>query len=1001
MRLPLALSCLAVVATACADVRDDAARAPAPVLPSATAAPSTSTAAAPPPAPVACTAREVAIDGACAPLPDDVEASDLLAPGLHGVWNAWSTIAPLAPASLEKVAGPALDLDPVGGAAAARATCDRDGFVNGAGKRGRDRGPGASLHLAWLVASREVEADLWGSVVGELEVHVGDAPPVRFREVRGGGGRALLDEAAARVRIPRGATPIAVRHRRDEARSGGFYLRLRDPRGGTPSGIRLAQRVASARCAPADLIDARPEIAPVLDGERPALAITLRPAFQGLAPHDAADLRLSADLPVRRAKGNGAKATDAKAADARATDAGAPAHTGALSTASLVDGSAQARLVMATPTRGEATIAVRVEGADRPPIAELPARAQPKDLHARVARLVDAVAAGGADLPGARASLAHHVDVLAQAVARGERDARWLEEHTRRAEDVAAALSRGEDPYPAARGAVFRAYRSPLDGELQPYVAIVPPSADRGEPLPVVVVAHGMDRLPEHALRTLVGHPPDDTMSLDFAAKHLPRVPDHRAILVAPWQHGDAGPHAPGEADLARVLDDVAATWPVDEARVSITGYSLGGTVAFVGPVRSPDRFSAAAPLCGYPNLMDYRSVRDVPKAPWEPALLAREYVVGMLENAHGVPFHVVHGGKDGPARSKVVVDRLRELSQPVVWNLIDDADHDVWTDAYEEGKMIGWLTRHRRPLAPRRVRLVTGEYRVDRSAWLRILGLDDAIDARGGAGALASVDASFDPEAATLTIAARGVTALLVDRARLPDAAGRPADPGPVRVVVDGRDLGEVPPGRPIALARGDDGALGLVPEVPSRAGMKRHGVSGPLEDAFFHPLIVVRGTADPAQREAGRLVAEHLATAGGTAAVRIPVITDEQATLDALRGRSVVLVGGPPSNHLARRWEAALPARFEAGAITVRGVRHEGADVAVSLVAPRPDDPDRVVVLHGALSERGLLAARSLPRYLPDWVVYDARIAAERGGLLFGDRPTLAGGFFDASWR
>ena len=56
-----------------------------------------------------------------------------------------------------------------------------------------------------------------------------------------------------------------------------------------------------------------------------------------------------------------------------------------------------------------------------------------------------------------------------------------------------------------------------------------------------------------------------------------------------------------------------------------------------------------------------------------------------------------------------------------------------------------------------------------------------------------------------------------------------------------------------------------------------------------------------------------------------------------------------------------------------------------------------DRLV----AWTERGLLAARHLPRYLPDWVVYDARITVERGGLLFGDRPTRAGGFFDASWR
>jgi hypothetical protein len=202
--------------------------------------------------------------------------------------------------------------------------------------------------------------------------------------------------------------------------------------------------------------------------------------------------------------------------------------------------------------------------------------------------------------------------------------------------------------------------------------------------------------------------------------------------------------------------------------------------------------------------------------------------------------------------------------------------------------------------------------------------------------------------------------------------------------------------------LARPSPGApLALAEAEPDLRGKKHHGVSGPLTDAWRDALVVVRGTAAPELVEANRLLAEHVSSAFGTASLAVPVWTDVEASEDRLGERSVVLVGGPASNTLAKAWEASLPAKLERGAITVGGRRFEGAELAVSAIGPRPGAPEHYVVLHAGLGERATLAARDLPRYLPDWVVYDARVAVERGGLLFGKRPTIAGGFFDPSWK
>jgi predicted esterase len=949
----------------------------------ATPTPSSSGAASPPApvVPVVCDGGDVDVDGACVHLPDGVNAAMLRSSGRLGFWNAWSTIVPLPAATAQKIRDAGGDLAPAGGAKSAKPTCPRDGWVGGAsGDRAKhDR---LAAHAVVAIASRDVEADLWGSVSGDLEVWIGGREAARYATVPGGDGRPLPDEAAVRVRIPRGVTPIVALHRRSEERPGGFMIRLRDPSGAPVRGLRLVQPWEGSRCDDGDLLDLRGEFAPEIGpaGE-PTASLQLRPSFEGLAPATSRDLVLKAT--ARGGKNEVGRATSS-----------------ALAGAALRDGSARAALDLPVPKKGEGVIEVAIDGGPRPSL-QLKTKSYPRDVHARIAKLLAPSLRERAPA-AAVASFEQHVRVLARAAMAPERDARWLDEHTARAEVVAKSLAAGEDPYPTWRGAVFRAYRSKLDGELQPYVAFVPPSAQKG-PLPVVFVAHGMDRLPEHALRTLVGEAPDEDMTLDFAAKHLPRFVDQRAILVAPLQFGNAGPHPLGEADLLDVLDDVAKTWAIDPLRVSITGYSLGGTVAFVAPLHYPDRFAAAAPLCGYPNLLGYTSVRSVDKTAWEPALLEAEYIVNWAENGLYLPLHVVHGGKDSPQRSQVVVDAYKSAGQSVVFDVDEEADHNVWDDGYEDGRMVSWLSRKSRPDAPRRVRFVTADLRHDRAYWVRILALDDhALPSQHHAPDLARIDATFDPRSAKLAISTREVASFAIDRAALPDDAGKRKDPGAIQITVDGRDLGTVAADAPIILSRPSPGAPHqLAAALPDLTGKKRHGVSGPLTDAWRDPLIVVRGTAALDLLEANRLVAEHVASAFGTSTLRLPVITDDEATDERLRDHGVVLVGGPASNRLALRWEADLPVKIEPGAVTVRGTRHEGKELAVSAVGPRPGAPDHYVVLHAGMTERATLAVRSLPRYLPDWVVYDARIATERGGLLFGKRPTIAGGFFDSSWN
>jgi hypothetical protein len=265
-------------------------------------------------------------------------------------------------------------------------------------------------------------------------------------------------------------------------------------------------------------------------------------------------------------------------------------------------------------------------------------------------------------------------------------------------------------------------------------------------------------------------------------------------------------------------------------------------------------------------------------------------------------------------------------------------------------------------------------------------------------------VDATYTPEERSIALELRGVEVLELDLPRL-----EPRPEGPIELRVGGRTLTARNDAK-VYLTRSTDG-FAVSDAPPPLEGRKRHGQSGPLDDLQHAPFTIVVGTQDERLTSAYRLVAEHLRTLGGTADLAYPVLDDVAADDQALEGRSVVLLGTPEQNLLTRAIADTLPAKLEPGAVIVAGQRHEGEHVATSFIAPRPEGfaAARVgrradhgyVVVHGASSARSALAIRSLPRFLPDYVVYDERIAIQKGGLLFDRRPVRAAGFFSEHWR
>ncbi|MFO0590089.1 MAG: alpha/beta hydrolase-fold protein [Polyangiaceae bacterium] len=931
---------------------------------------------------LACGDDAACVGGACAPLkiPEalgggSVDRARLLRIDGAGFLGPWSMLGPFDRAQVDSFAKApknALDDAKNGGS---KPLCDVDGRVDV-----KPRGGGHLALVGFLVSARPQKVWLKAGIAGKTRVWVANDKVDKIIDLsRTQGLDAIPDDALAPADLAAGPNLVIADVEGGEETPPSFYLRVHDDQQRRPADVAFAPAIAKASCSVAALTALAQTRTVTDDG----LDLRFVASFPNLAPGGATKIPYKVELrskkPVTIVEGE----IDPAAADEAA-------RTIAAHVAPAKDGKQTVRVTLGDgDAKDERNFTIH----------------QRKKLFPRVTALVKALASMPATLPsGSRDSFERDVTEMADATAQGHPDESWITGRVDTLEKLADAMARGEDPYRTKTGVVYRAYRSELDGKLQPYVVYIPPShKPDGAAMPMIVAFHGLTHQGEHALRAVIGEAAKEDDNPDAAARHLPGFSNMGAILVAPWGFGKAGPKQLGEADILRVIDEMKAAYRVDPTRVSITGYSLGGTVAFALPLHYPSIFSAAAPLCGYPNLTTYQSVKDVQHTDFEDAMIARRFLGNYAANGMALPLHIVHGGQDGPQRSAVMAQRYKQLGYSAIFDVQDDLAHNVWDYAYKDGVMVQWLKKKQQPRPPHHVHLVTGEYRYDRSYWIRLLGMQRSPGAPGTTiektdqpDALADIDARMDWPAKELTITTRNVESFALDVAQLGPVKGSVAK-------IDGAVLPIDETAKEVFFVRDDKGSWSAAPSEPSRLGRKRAGVSGPLDDILRHPQLIVVGTEDPSQTETNRVVAEHFSSADQWASAHFPIKLDRDVTEADLTGKSLVLIGNPASNRVTALFAKDLPAQFEPNAITFRGKRYEGDDLAISFIYPHPRDPKEYVVVHAGTTFKGTLASRSLPQLAPDFLIYDRKLTVMRGELLLDRRgPAVKeGGFFDEGWK
>jgi len=273
----------------------------------------------------------------------------------------------------------------------------------------------------------------------------------------------------------------------------------------------------------------------------------------------------------------------------------------------------------------------------------------PARIEERIANISARIAAGSA------ATLAFKLQQIKEARARlhAYDTAGGLRIMTAELQDLVARAEKGEDAIAAQRGTLRRAFRSKVDGTLQPYTVHLPARIEPRRKYPLIVFLHGSGE--------------DDRRALDIA-----RFPKD-AILLAPFGRGTSNAFAADHAqeDVREAVEDVTAIYPVDAARVVVSGFSMGGYGAYRTFDAGRGRYRAVAIFSGHPSL----GRQWIGKA-------APDYLDPKALSAfRGAAVFIFHGGKDRNCPielTREMVAKLRAAGAKVTFEYDPDKGHEA-----------------------------------------------------------------------------------------------------------------------------------------------------------------------------------------------------------------------------------------------------------------------------------------------------------------------------------
>ena len=560
-----------------------------------------------------------------------------------------------------------------------------------------------------------------------------------------------------------------------------------------------------------------------------------------------------------------------------------------------------------------------------------------------------------------------------------------LAEGTERAKQ----LANGKTPWTRQPGLIVRGYISRLDGSVQPYGLVIPQSfsTDPWRKRRLDIWLHGRDnKLSElkfiQQRRTSAGQfvPPD-------------------TIVLHPYGRFCNAFKFAGEVDVHEALGHVKQNYPVDNSRVSIRGFSMGGAGCWHLAAHHAGDWAAAAPGAGFAEALEYLGLSKKGTLPpqYERTLWGLYDATLYAGNFFNTATVAYSGEDDKQIQAARIMERFLTGEGLTLRHVIGPKTGHKYHPAAkaEIDERINAIVARGGNAVPSEVRLVTRTLRYNRQAWVKVDGLDEHwMPARVEAGLIGNRH---------IEISTLNVSRLVLS---MPSGTCPLRPNGSPTVIIDGQKLS----GDRVRTDRSWESrfikALGqwrLVGRFEFAGLAKRPGLQGPIDDAFMDRFVMVKPTGRANSEAIGKWTEAQLGQALSDWELQFRakprVVDDIDLTRDDIENSNLILWGDAGSNLLIERIIDQLPLNWTSDTLAL-GQAEAGTGTHVPvLIFPNPLNPNRYVVLNSGFtfSRFGHMSNATQTPKLPDWALVDISKPYNAG-----DPDCIAAaGFFNERWQ
>jgi dienelactone hydrolase len=520
---------------------------------------------------------------------------------------------------------------------------------------------------------------------------------------------------------------------------------------------------------------------------------------------------------------------------------------------------------------------------------------------------------------------------------------------------------------------VRMAYRDKIDDSPQFCRVYLPTNYNPATKYPMVVMLHGYN-----------GENPPYIRWWSVTKRHEILADRYNLIYTEPHGRGNTSYNGIGDRDVLRCIQMAKERFNVDEDRVYLTGYSMGGGGTWHVGCRHPELFAAIAPIYGgWDYHVEYDEAELAKLNEIDRFIQEKQASFAQAEALLSTPVCVAHGDADAAVdvnNSRYAVRMLQRWGYNIRYWEVPGGTHGRLGI---EDDLMQWFLLHKRDANPKHVRIRSAVLKSASAHWVSV---------RQRKNPYAFIHADVE---------VIGPNKIKLETENVLELTLSPGSDivdhkQPLLIFWNCKEIKTKLEGGRVTLKSAE--------YSPGKLH-KRPAIEGPLADDTNTPFAVVIGTIskDSLMRKLCEMKSRDFINNWKDWQKCEPrVFKDIELSDIDMAKYSLILYGGADANSVTKKLIDKIPLKMTSNKIILAGQEFNAKDAVVNMIYPNPLNSDRYVSIIAANSPTGMYFLNqnqnNTERY--DFYIADGCLPNRRLGRP-QEKVQVAAGIFDYNWQ